>query len=145
MAPAFYFAVSYSAHIHSILVYRTLLSMWTVLYLYHTTSLHRVEGVDFHGLHRQWSHRLELVYTIYKGREQPWLWRCAAGIDCISLESSEIFLQPLYTVVCSRWVGTYKNFDRNEVWEWDLYHSTALVEAAKNLAPLIAKKPRQSI
>ena len=24
--------------------------------------------------------------------------------------------------------------DRNEVWVWDLYHSTALVEAAKSLA-----------
>ena len=26
--------------------------------------------------------------------------------------------------------------DRNEVWAWDLYHSTALVEAAKSLSPL---------
>ena len=26
--------------------------------------------------------------------------------------------------------------DRNEVWTWDLYHSTALVEAPRNLAPL---------
>ena len=25
------------------------------------------------------------------------------------------------------------NSDRNEIWAWDLYHSTALVEAAKSL------------
>ena len=36
-------------------------------------------------------------------------------------------------------IGIGITFDRNEIWAWDLYHSTALDEAVKNSAPLSAK------